>query len=39
MYYLFRRHGWKPSDYWALPEGEKVVVEAMALLEAEQPGR
>lgn len=27
MYLLFREKGWKPSDYYCLPEGEKKVVK------------
>nr|DAJ90891.1 MAG TPA: hypothetical protein [Caudoviricetes sp.]DAZ65551.1 MAG TPA: hypothetical protein [Caudoviricetes sp.] len=33
MYILFRDKGWKPSDYFNLPPGEKVVVEAFLMQE------
>lgn len=36
MFYLFRAHGWKPSDYWGMSPGERDLVHAMAALEAEQ---
>lgn len=29
MYVLFRELHWKPSDYYFMPEGEKIVVRAM----------
>ena len=28
MYALFREFHWKPSDYYNMPEGEKIVVRA-----------
>lgn len=28
MYILFREFNWKPSDFYLLPEGEKIVVRA-----------
>ena len=28
MYILFRDKNWKPSDYFSLPYGEKIVVRA-----------
>ena len=35
MYILFRDKVWKPSDYFNLPVGEKVVVEAFLMQEIE----
>lgn len=29
MYVLFREMHWKPSDYYFMPEGEKIIVRAM----------
>ena len=28
MYILFREKNWKPSDYFSMGEGEKIVVQA-----------
>ena len=28
MYVLFREFHWKPSDYFAMPESEKIVTRA-----------
>lgn len=28
MYVLFREMHWKPSDFYLMPEGEKIVVRA-----------
>ena len=28
MYVLFREFHWKPSDYYEMPEGEKIVTRA-----------
>ncbi len=28
MYLLFREFHWKPSDYYDMPEGEKIVTRA-----------
>lgn len=28
MYILFREFHWKPSDYYNMPEGEKIVTRA-----------
>jgi hypothetical protein len=28
MYILFREFHWRPSDFYLLPEGEKIVVRA-----------
>lgn len=36
MYILFRDKGWKPSDYFNLPMGEKIVVEAFLMQEKEE---
>jgi len=36
MYILFRDKGWKPSDYFNLPIGEKIVVEAFLMQEKEE---
>lgn len=33
VWWLFRHKGWKPSEYWDMPDGEKVLVSAMAALE------
>ena len=36
MYILFCTKKWKPSDYYSLPEGEKVVVRAFLKQEIEE---
>lgn len=36
MYILFRELHWKPSDYYDLPEGEKVVVRAFLAKMADE---
>lgn len=36
MYILFRDKGWKPSDYFNLPSGEKIVVEAFLVQEIQE---
>ena len=28
MYILFREFHWRPSDFYLLPEGEKIVIRA-----------
>lgn len=35
MYALFRLHGWKPSDYYSLSYGERLIVRAFMRREAE----
>lgn len=36
MYWLFRLKGWKPSDYYWLPSGEKRIIQDFLELEIEQ---
>lgn len=36
MYVLFREMHWKPSDYYFMTEGEKIVVRAMLLKLSEE---
>lgn len=36
MYVLFREAHWKPSEYYFMPEGEKIVVRAMLAKFAEE---
>lgn len=36
MYILFRDKNWKPSDYFLLPYGEKIVVRAFLRQEMEE---
>lgn len=36
MYLLFREKNWKPSDYFDLPTGEKIVVKAFLSQEVEE---
>jgi len=36
MYILFRDKNWKPSDYYSLPRGEKIVVGAFLRQEVEE---
>ena len=42
MYILFREFHWKPSDFYLMPEGEKIVVRgflAKLLEEREKEAR
>lgn len=34
MYYMFVQHHWKPSDYYNLGFGEKIIVRAFASRES-----
>lgn len=36
MYLLFREKGWKPSDYYCLPEGEKKVIKVFLQTEMDE---
>nr|DAV06512.1 MAG TPA: hypothetical protein [Caudoviricetes sp.] len=36
MYWLFRLHHWKPSDFFNLGYGEKRIVRAFLQVEMEQ---
>lgn len=36
MYILFRDKNWKPSDYFSLSYGEKIVVRAFLRQEIEE---
>nr|DAO23640.1 MAG TPA: hypothetical protein [Caudoviricetes sp.]DAP96605.1 MAG TPA: hypothetical protein [Caudoviricetes sp.] len=36
MYWLFRLHHWKPSDFFNLGYGEKRIVHAFLQVEMEQ---
>ncbi len=36
MYVLFREMHWKPSDFYFMPEGEKIIVRAMLLKFSEE---
>lgn len=35
LYDLFRRHDWKPSEFWMSSAGEQDMIRAFASLERE----
>lgn len=36
MYALFRLHNWKPSDYYNMGHGEKIIVSAFLREEVKE---